>query len=285
MKVNRENELLSLSYELTLKIIISAFPFLMFLVAILGTLNLDTELLSEFLDPHVPDSVAIIFNNFMNSLEPKDTSAGLISTTLIFAIFSASSGFFAVNRGINKTYHIEDTRNYVHRRLVSVMQVLLFTLTIILTLITLIFSDVILKFLENFDILPIDIEILYDSTLNFIVFAIMTLLIMLIYAIATAKPIHFISTLPGTLFTLIFWALSSKCYNIYINNFSKYSSIYGALGTVLIFIFWINIIAFVLLVGCQINAFLYDSKYYDKVSLNFFITSIKNLFKKMFHKK
>ncbi len=280
MKVNKENELTSLSYELTLKIIVAVFPFLMFLVAVLSKLNFDTGLLYELLQPHVPDSVLTMLDKFIVSIKPEDTTAGLISTTLLFAIFSASSGFFAVNRGINKTYHIDDKRNYVHRRLVSIMQVLIFTVTIIITLITLIFSDVILDFLEKFDILPFNTDFLYTSTMNLIIFGIMAFLIMLIYAIAIAEPIHFISTLPGTLFTLVFWTISSKGYNIYINNFSKYSSIYGALGTGLIFIFWINIIAFVLLIGCQINAFIYESKYYDKISIKFFIKSIKNLFRK-----
>ncbi len=281
-KITQDNDLLILASDLTLKIIVSGFPFLMFLVAVLGTFDLDiTELFSSFTG-NIPSSVLDVLQSFLDSIDSKGSATGLISTTLFFAIISASSGFVSVNRGIARIYNVTDTRNYVHKRLVCMLQVVLFALSILFSLVAIIFGDVIIGFLKEFEFLPIDYSNIYDATSNFVIFSIMVVMIMLIYSVGH-KRVKFFTTIPGATFTVIFWYFSSKGYNVYINNFSSYSSVYGALGTILIFIFWVNIISVVLLIGCQINALIDEALYKEHMTFKSFIKSLINLFKPKKH--
>lgn len=276
MKV-QENELTYLASELTLKIIVAMFPFLMFLIAVLGTLDLQVTSLINFFGDSFPDSIIDILNMFLKSISKTGSASSIMSVSLLVAIFSAASGFSAVNRGINKTYGVTENRNFIHKKIISVCQVLLFTFAIVLSMFTMIFGDVIINALSVFEVINfLEFDFPYEKVLSIIVFSIMTLLIMIIYSIGSSYKVKFISTLPGSIFTLIFWALSSKVYNIYINNFSKYSAVYGTLGTILIFIAWLNIISIVLLIGSQINAMIYSSNFYKNLSVKNVASAIKD---------
>ncbi len=279
VKTGSKNDIYILASDLTLKIIVSSLPFLMFLVAVLGSLDLHLDNILFSFKGNVPDSILKTIQNFMESISTKGSSAGLISSTLFFAVISASSGFVSVNRGIARIYNVEDTRNYIHKRVVCFFQVLLFTLTIIFSLVAIIFGDVIFEWLKKLDIIPIDITLVYNTTTVLLMFSAMVLMIMLIYSVGHRK-IKFYTTLPGAVFTVTFWYLSSKGYNIYINNFSSYSAVYGALGTVLIFVFWVNIISFVLLFGCQINALIFNSMYHDDMNYKLFFKELKRSVRK-----
>jgi membrane protein len=56
------------------------------------------------------------------------------------------------------------------------------------------------------------------------------------------------------------WLVVSKCFNIYINNFSRYSAVYGSIGAIFVFALWINFLSYALLIGGQINAVIYDKR-------------------------
>ncbi len=280
-RISIKNDIYILASDLTLKIIVSSLPFLMFLVAVLGSLDLNLDTLIDNFQGNIPTSIINVFVGFMESIESKGSSAGLISSTLFFAVLSASSGFISVNRGIARIYNVTDTRNYIVRRSICFLQVILFTLSIIFSLIAIIFGDVIFEWLKKFEVLPLNSTLIYDTTTKVIVFTTMVLMIMLIYSVGHKK-IKFFTTIPGAVFTVVFWFISSKGYNLYINNYSSYSAVYGALGTVLIFVFWVNIISIVLLFGCQINALIYEHMYVDDMNYKTFFKELKNSSKNKF---
>ena len=62
------------------------------------------------------------------------------------------------------------------------------------------------------------------------------------------------SLVPGTAFTVGLWIAISWLFNIYIDNFSNYSALYGSIAAVIIFMLWLNIMCIVLLLGSEINA-------------------------------
>jgi membrane protein len=56
------------------------------------------------------------------------------------------------------------------------------------------------------------------------------------------------------------WLVVSKCFNIYINNFARYSAVYGSIGAIFVFALWLNFLSYALLIGGQINAIFYDKR-------------------------
>lgn len=58
----------------------------------------------------------------------------------------------------------------------------------------------------------------------------------------------------GAIIASSLWLLASYGFIVYVQNFSNYNETYGAIGSVIILIFWFYISAFVVLLGAEINA-------------------------------
>ena len=67
--------------------------------------------------------------------------------------------------------------------------------------------------------------------------------------------------------TCLLIILTTYFFGIYIENFSKYNQLYGSIGALLIFLFYIWINSSVLLLGFELNATLNRLKNQDKLGL------------------
>jgi membrane protein len=61
---------------------------------------------------------------------------------------------------------------------------------------------------------------------------------------------------PGAVATLLLWTVVSGLFSLYVAQFSRYVTLYGSLATAAIFLFWLWLLALLLLVGGEINAML-----------------------------
>ncbi|MEO6435294.1 MAG: YihY/virulence factor BrkB family protein [Tepidisphaeraceae bacterium] len=59
---------------------------------------------------------------------------------------------------------------------------------------------------------------------------------------------------PGAMFTVAIWVLLGLTFRIYIDRFGKYGETYGAVGGVIILLFFFYVDALVLLIGAEINS-------------------------------
>jgi membrane protein len=59
---------------------------------------------------------------------------------------------------------------------------------------------------------------------------------------------------PGSVFTVAVWILLGWTFRIYVEHFGKYSEMYGAVGGVIVLLFFFYLDALVLLVGAEINS-------------------------------
>ncbi len=257
-----KDELFSLANELTYKILLSMFPFVIFLMTILGFLNIDGNILIYELTDYLPYEVLNIFITFVDEVIDHK-NATLLSTSLLVSIFSASSGFKAVMRGINKSYGLKETRNIISVNLISIALMLVFAVTIVISLATLIFGDSIFSFLSKHFYITSFATRIYGGITFFIVLFFLLFVIMLIYKVSCCNKITFKQTLPGAAITVTLWLIASKIFNIYVNNFSKYSKVYGSIGSLFILLIWLNIIAVILLIGSEVNA-LFETDLYNK---------------------
>ncbi len=253
-KVCRDNELPALANELTYRLLIAFFPFIIFLMSLIGFFNINSVFFMQKINGAVPDMIYKLISLFVTEVvEAKN--AGLLSLSLIITLYSASSGFNAIIKGINRAYGIKEKRNFIISRALSIFLALIFALAIILSIAFLVFGNVLISF-----ILPStpgsERSFIYGFLGYFVTMLILLIAIIIIYRMAIGKkpPLH--SLIPGALTTLIVWILASKVFNIYINNFARFSKIYGSLASIIILIYWINILSLVLLIGGAINALL-----------------------------
>lgn len=255
IKKTLENELMLMSNALTYKLLISIFPFIIFLMTLLGFSNLSLEGYIIEASKTLPEPIENILIVFVKEVV-HTKSVSLLSTSFLVTIYSASTGFNSIIQGLNRAYGQEDTRNFILKRGTSVMLVFIFAILVNCSLLFFIFSDYIGKLIIKYTPLEF-IPYFLDSIFLYIFIALVLLvMVLVIYKISISRKVTLKSILPGAIISVFSWLILSKGFNIYINNFSKYSKIYGSIGSIFVLVIWLNMISLILLLGGQINAIL-----------------------------
>lgn len=257
-----KNDLSNLACQISFRLLMGIFPFILFLITLVSYIPIDTSLLSQYADV-LPNFTVQIISLFINDITQNTTPIGLISSTFIFAIYSSAKAFKTIIEAINKLYYGEVTMSIIKRYCLALVFVFLFFFLVILPFVYYIFSDAIwdtIYFLFNIKIGAISWA---DSLLIFIcMFSYLTILVMLMYGMSLGKKMKIRSHFVGAVVCVTTWWLSSYGFNFYVNNFSRYSTVYGSIGTIILFFLWIEIITLVLLVGALINKLIY--RYYKE---------------------
>ncbi|MBQ9518672.1 MAG: YihY/virulence factor BrkB family protein [Firmicutes bacterium] len=259
----QKNDLIAYANELTFKLMLSVFPFLIFFLTVIAHLKIEYSEYIDYVLSDIPKDAAAIITAFLEETVYA-RHIGLMSVSLIIALYSASSGFHSLIKGINRAYGVREKRNFFFTRLISLFLMLVFMLTLTLSIYILILRDQINSALVHFHILrsmPKDTSLV----IKVMMVVIITVVILLVYQLGAnvrVKPLHI---LPGTLFTLGGWFLLSKIFNIYINNYARYSAVYGSIGALFVSALWLNLLCVVLLAGCQGNAVLEDRAFMCRV--------------------
>lgn len=255
IKKTLENELMLMSNALTYKLLIAIFPFIIFLMTLLGFSNLNVEDYIIEASKTLPEPIENILIVFVKEVV-HTKSVSLLSTSFLVTIYSASTGFNSIIQGLNRAYGQEDTRNFILKRGTSVMLVFIFAILVNCSLLFFIFSDYIGKLIIKYTPLEF-IPYFLDSIFLYIFIGLVLLvMVLVIYKISISRKVTLKSILPGAIISVFSWLILSKGFNIYINNFSKYSKIYGSIGSIFVLVIWLNMISLVLLLGGQINAIL-----------------------------
>ncbi len=238
----------TVSNQLTYKILLSLFPFVIFLMTLIAYFNLDINILLMKVSNMIPIQAMGIVNLFITEVVTKK-NIQLLSSSLLISIFSASSGFSSIIKCINKIYCQHDSRNFLVIRIISIFCVIFFALSLILCIILIVFGNKIFSSLSIYS--PISIIFRYFTSIF-----LLTFFSALIYKISISRKINFLSLLPGAMFCACGWIVLSYAFNFYVNNFSRYSTFYGSVGSIFILMLWINLLINVLLVGIEINYWL-----------------------------
>lgn len=237
---------------ITYYLLLSFFPLLIALGNILPYLNLNDQnvlpYIQELLPPYVYNTVSETVSSLL-----KTSSGGLLSISAIGTFWAVSKGINGIRISLDKAYGVEKEKLQFLRRLFSFLMVFLLMLSIFFLLLIMGFGQTVLEYVLPIFGLPEEILTTF-KTLRWPLTSsvLLVILIMLYYFVPSAK-VHFRTILPGAVFTTIGWMLVTQFYSIYISYFSKRINSYGAIGSVIFFILWLNIAATLIIVGGVIN--------------------------------
>lgn len=232
-------------------IILSFIPFIILLLTLIQYLGLDKETLFTVISTIIPNALSNTVLDIIQEVYSK--SIGTISISIIFIIWSATRGFFALCKGLNSIYKVQKKYNYFSLKLRSIVCTIGFILVIVLTLIILVFGNNINIFINvHFpNIAKATNMFLYLGKV--IVFTLSFTIFMLIYRFVPKHKMKFKNQVPGAVFSAVSWYTISKIFSFYIEKSSGYSAIYGSLTTVMILFIWIYLCIYMLLLGAIIN--------------------------------
>ncbi|MDD7795671.1 YihY/virulence factor BrkB family protein [Clostridium sp. 'White wine YQ'] len=255
-KVN-DDDIFALSAQLAYYLLLSFFPFLMFIMIMIGFSQLKSDEVLVYLSTILPQNVYQLVESTV--VEVINGQKGqLILPTVLLAIWTSSSGFSAVNKGLDKAYEVQETRSYIKRTIYGIISTIGLGLIIILTLLLIVFGGVIRAYLvAKF---PFDdiITFAWNSVRFAVIMLVMISALAAIYYFIPAKKVMWKECFPGAIISALGWIVVSSLFSFYVNNFSNYSRLYGSLGAVIALMTWLYISSVIVLLGGEINAILLE---------------------------
>ncbi|WP_270164706.1 YihY/virulence factor BrkB family protein [Paenibacillus sp. SYP-B4298] len=248
-----DDEVPALGAQLTYYLILSFFPFLIFVISIIGYVSLSAEDLMNDFFTVIPDDAEKIVRSII--LEVTSSSSGtLLSFGMLATLWAASNGINAVIKGLNKAYDEEENRPFWVVRGIAVLSTLVLAFVILIAMLMLIFGKSIGEYLFVVAAFPTDFEQVWGFVKYAIPLTVMLVVFMLLYKFAPNRKLGFKEVLPGAIFTTLGWIATSLLFSFYVNQFGSYTKIYGSLGGVIVLLIWLYISSIIILMGGEINA-------------------------------
>ncbi len=138
----KNDDIFALGAQLAYYLMLSFFPFLIFLMTIVGFSKLNSADILGGLKAILPNNVFSLIDAIVVELVDNQY-AGLLGASLALTMWSASSGFRAVIKGLNKAYNINDKRSFIKRAFIAIVFTMALVLIIMLTLTMLVFGELI----------------------------------------------------------------------------------------------------------------------------------------------
>jgi membrane protein len=184
-------------------------------------------------------------------------TSGKLTFGLVFAIWSASVGFSAIQDSLNVVYKVKETRSYLAARLsaIGVTTILMVLVTLILA--TMLGADLLARLVYvhvYHHFLAATVAYAVRGLSWIFAIGLLALFFGVIYYFAPdVKTSHWHWLTPGAAIGIIGWLLASVGLRIYVHYFDNYSVTYGGLGAVIILLTWFYLTGLMLLLGAEIN--------------------------------
>jgi membrane protein len=179
---------------------------------------------------------------------------GLLSVGFFLTLYFATNGVSSIIEGFNQTYHTIETRSFIRQQIVSIALVLILAILLIIAISFITIGPIIINWLDVQGFIKgrYTYEVIVVTKWLIIIFMFLLMYSFLYYfAPARKKDFRFISA--GSTFASLMTILTSVGFNFYVNNFSRYNTLYGSIGTLLIFMLWIYFNSIILLIGFELN--------------------------------
>jgi len=237
----------AMASHVALSALMALFPFLIFVATFAGTLG-DAGLASrvaEMVFATWPADVArSIAGEVRRVLAPNHS--GLLTVSAVVALFLASNGVEAVRTALNRAYRVVDRRNYLLLRVQSLVLVLIGTIAILM--------------LAAFAVLTASLPALrgYEVTLAslgaLLSFGLVIGSLVGAHIILPAGRPSWRHLWPGIVTTLVLWIVSGWIFAYYLSRFANYTATYAGLAGVVTVMFFLYILAVIMIFGAEFNA-------------------------------
>lgn len=253
-KINNDG-ISALSAHAAFFVLISFFPFVMFLLTLLSYFPNFSETLPSVNLSFLPSAVSSMIVQAFSELSDR-ANGTILSVTVVLAIWSASRGILSIMRGLNSIHNIRETRNYIVTRIMATGYTIVFAVLLLVMILIFVFGNQLtLLLVERFPTLG-DFALLIISFRTAVGISVLILFFLLIFISLPNRKTSFWCELPGAVLTATGWVGFSFLFSFYVNNFSNYTAIYGSLTAIVLCMLWLYACMYILFIGAEINSIL-----------------------------
>ncbi|MGO1923984.1 MAG: YihY/virulence factor BrkB family protein, partial [Jeotgalicoccus sp.] len=126
--------------QLAYYFLLAIFPLLIFLLSIVPLFKIEPDLIAGFIQDYSPSEISGLLEGVITDVL-NNSGGGILSIGLILTLWSASNGMTALMNAFNVAYDVEDSRNFVVAKLLSVFFTVILSLSVILTFVLIVFGE------------------------------------------------------------------------------------------------------------------------------------------------
>ena len=249
-------------------LLLSLFPVLTTLAALLFEVNAQSvvHVIAQFAQEVLPPGTEELVLSRLREHAGHPKSLPLVAIGL--SLWAGSGAVASLMEGFQAAYRIPTGRPVLRQRGMAIFLVLISAVPALAASALVIFGNRIEKELISWigaDEISFPLQILWKVAQYAVAFAATTLVTGLLYFFGPnhrPEPAHmgdklgsrFARVWPGAILATGLWLLATVGFAWYVAHLANYNIFYGSLGTVVILLVWLYLLACITLLGCEFNA-------------------------------
>ena len=249
-----DDEMSTYASALAYQMLFSLFPFILFLIALIGFLHLPDffswlRLQSELvLPPQALESVNPVIDQLQQS------KGGLVSIGIVIALWTASAGVRLMMSAMNAAYDVVEGRPLWKRLPLSIFYTIGIAGMLLAAAALMVLGPQFMSWLAG----QVGLEEFVVTLWTILRWPVIILLLMVAVAVMyyvmpdVEQKFRFIT--PGSVLAVVVWIVASLGFAFYVKTFADYNAMYGSIGAIIVLLLYFYISAAVLLLGAEMNA-------------------------------
>lgn len=254
-----KDDVMALSCQLAYSLVFSFFPFLIFIISLIGYMPIHSNDVLTILNVILPSDILNLINDTVIYIVDTRNSR-ILFPSLIFTIWTTCSGFQAVIKGLNMAYGLKEKRSKLKLYTISILCTLGFIMIILITSMFLIFGQIIGAFLAYKFQLSSEFNIVWNVMRYIVIFLSISSIFATVYKYTPNIRLAWKDVLIGTFTATLSLIIVSICFAFYVNNFANFSFIYGSIGALIALLTWLFILSNIIIIGGEVNAIVYRKR-------------------------
>jgi membrane protein len=239
------------SAQLAYYLLLSIFPFLLFVFSLLSYLPISETNVLLLIKPFAPEkSYAIIHDNIERILY--NQRGDVLSISIFFTFWLSSMAVQSMVRSLNQAYKIERKKPF----LIALFYDLLLTIGFMFLIAFSLVVPVVEEYIRQARFASGRLQGEWSEAWVIAKWGLssifMLLLFIFLYMVVPSRRISFLHVLPGALLATFGWQGVSWLYGTYV-KLNDYTQFYGQLGSVITLVVWFYISSTILLIGGLLN--------------------------------
>ncbi len=245
----------AMASHVALSALMAVFPFLIFVAAIagfIGEADLASRVASLLFDTWPKDVAEPIAADVQSVLS--HPPSGLLTVSVAITIYLASNGVEAVRTALNRAYRVRETRSFLFLRTQSLLFVVAGAVASLVFAFLGVLGPIIFDWIARYvpEIAP------FATTFLFVRLIVTGLLLAVVLVSAhlwlpAGRP-PAPSLWPGIIITLTLWLIAAFVFGYYLQRFANYAAYYAGLASVVTAIFFMYLVALIMIFGAEFNA-------------------------------
>ncbi|VVN32443.1 hypothetical protein PS645_04900 [Pseudomonas fluorescens] len=248
------DEMSTYASALAYQMLFSLFPFILFLIALIGFLHLPDffswlRLQSELvLPPQALEQVNPVIDQLQQS------KGGLLSVGIVIALWTASAGVRLMMSAMNAAYDVVEGRPAWKLIPLSIVYTVGIAGMLLIAAALMVLGPQVMGWIAAQVGMEEFIVTLWTIARWPVVVILLMVAVALIYYVMPDVKQDFRFITPGSVLAVVVWIMASLGFGFYVKEFANYNAMYGSIGAIIVLLLYFYISSAVLLLGAEMNA-------------------------------